>query len=252
MRRMFFLLSLAGACLSPAAAADLRQLGEAWMSPKSEMFVQRLAVRAPMERLQLRAEGGDVHCLSVRASFRDGETRVIFHGAVAQDRPVLLPFEGGDTSIRQLRLRCSGPEETRLVISADVGRFSGEWSGDSTLEWALGTARDWGSSLVNGWKLVGTERFGSRYDENRLAVPESEIAALALRPVGRDARCRAGTLLLPNGKSRRLDLDRNDFLAHDRFHRLELPAEAASLDAIALECRATNGARVAIEVFAAS
>lgn len=250
MHRTLFLLAFAAAGLSPAAAADLRQLGEARMDPKSEMFVQRVAVRAPMERLQLRAEGGDVHCLSVRASFRDGETRVIFHGAVPQDDPVVLPLEGGDTSIRQLRLRCSGPEETRLLILADVGRFAGEWSGDSTLEWALGTAQSWGSSLIHDWQLLGAERFGSRYAENRIAVAESGVTALALKPVGLDARCRAGTLLLAGGESRPLDLDRNDFLAHDRYHRLELPAGAAP-EAVELECRATNGRRVTIQLFAA-
>jgi hypothetical protein len=235
----------------PAAAAEWREIARFPLSPKSEMFVRRFPVAAPVEHLQLRAEGGDAYCLSVRASFRDGDTRVIFHGPVPQDHPVTLPFEGGDTSIRQLRLRCSGPEGGQLSIQADVGRFEGEWAGDSTLERAWATARNWSSNLLNGWQLVGAERFTSHYGENRIAAPGQPIAALALRPVGRDARCRNGAVLLEDGSSRPLDLDRNDFLAHDEYYRLELP-EAEPLEAIELECRATNGSRVLIQVFASS
>jgi hypothetical protein len=235
----------------PAAAAEWREITRTPLAPNSEMFIRRFNVAAPVEHLQLRAEGGDAHCLTVRAGFRDGDTRVIFHGAIPQDAPVILPFEGGDSSIRQLRLRCSGSEGSELAILADVGRFGGEWAGDSILERAWATARNWSSDLVNGWQYVGAERFTSRYAENRIEGPEQPVAALALRPVGRDARCRNGAVLFEDGRSRALDLDRNDFLAHDQYYRLELPV-AASLEAVELECRATNGARVLIQVFAAS
>lgn len=236
----------------PATAADWREIAQPRISPNSEMFVQRVGVTGPIEHLQLRAEGGDVHCLTVRASFRDNDTRVIFHGAVPRDQPVILPLEGGDTSIRQLRLRCSGPENSSLTVLADVGRFSGEWAGDSTLEWAWGAARNWSSNLLNDWEYVGAERFGSHYAENRISGPEKAVAALALKPVGRDARCRSGAVLLEEGKSRALDLDRSDFLAHDQYYRLELPSAVPPLEAIELDCRATNGNRVTIQVFASS
>ena len=105
--------------------------------------------------------------------------------------------------------------------------------------------------MLNDWHYVGAERFGSRYGENTLSAPAEPVAVLALNPLGFDARCRSGTLLLEDGSSRPLDLDRNDFLAHDRYYRLELPF-AAQLESIALECRATNGRRVTIQVFASS
>jgi hypothetical protein len=250
--RRFVITFLVLVTLMPAAAAEWREIARPQTFPKGESFIQRVRIAAPIEHLQFRAEGGDIHCLTVRASFRDGESRVIFSGDIPRGHPVTLAFDGGDTSIRQLRLRCSGPDGSQLVIAADVGRFEGEWSGDSSLERVWSVARNWRSALMHDWELVGGGRFQSRYEESRIQGPEAPVAALALKPVGRDARCRSGSVTFEGGKSRKLDLDRDDFLAHDLYYRLDLPAGTPPLEAIALECRATNGGRVMIQVFASS
>jgi hypothetical protein len=253
MRRFLIaLIALAGLVPAVAAAADWREIARFPVFPKGESYIRRIGIAAPVEHLQLRAEGGDIHCLTVRASFRDDKSRVIFAGDIAGDHPVTLALEGGDTSIRQLRLRCSGPDNAELAVIADIGRFEGEWAGDSSLARAVGVARSWGSTLMNDWALVGGKRFESRYAENRIEGPGAPVTALALKPLGRNARCRAGSVTFEDGTSRKLDLDRDDFLAHDLYFRLQLPAEASPLEAIDLECRATNGGRVMIQVFADS
>jgi hypothetical protein len=95
-------------------------------------------------------------------------------------------------------------------------------------------------------------RFQSRFEETEIAAPESGTVAVALMPLRFDARCRSAEAILPDGSSLPLALDRDDFLAHDQYNKVELPADARTLETLTLECRATNGGNVRMRVYASS
>jgi hypothetical protein len=242
------LFTLTGA----AWAQDWRFLANVYLWPQAEIYSQRVDLPGPVQALMVRAQGGTAHCLTVRANFRDDETRIIHRGDIAEGVPLRLSLEGGDTSIRRLWFRCSGPESVSLVVTADAGRFAQEWATNSTLSQTWGTLHNWGSVLANRWTYVGEARFQSRYGEDEVIAPQGAVTAVALMPMRIDARCRSGEALLRNGRSLKLALDRETFLAHDQYNKVELPPSAHDLEALRLDCRATNGSAVRMRIYGAS
>ena len=251
--KYFALWTMAFAVLAfPASAQDWREIGSVGLVPKGDIFVQRIRPQGPVARLRIEAEGGDARCLNVQAFYRDGERPVIFHGPVTEGEPVILEFEAGDSSIRQLNFRCSGTQDAYLTVSADAGRFAAEWDSNSVLRRAAGSVSNFTSVWLNDWNYFGGSRFQSRYSENQVAAPDAPVTALALMPMRMDARCRKAEAQLADGTTLPLPLSREDFLAHDQFNRIALPAEARDMASLRLECRATNGSNVMIRLFAAS
>lgn len=240
----------------PAAAQDWRDIGDIAILPKGDIFVQRLRLEGPVEQLRFQARNGDAACLNVQAFFRDDARRVIFHGPVLQNAPVTLDFEGGDSSIRLLYFRCSGAAapagEVTLSVSANIGRFAAEWSSRSPVSRAARALHNFGSVWRHDWRYVGGRRFASRYGESEIPAPGAPISALALMPVGHDARCRSAEMALADGRTVSLPLSRDIFLDHDRYNRVELPGGARAAETLRLDCRATNGGTVMIQLFAAS
>jgi hypothetical protein len=244
---------LLGLAAGPASAQDWQDIGTIGIVPKGDIFVQRLRLDGPVEQLRFEARDGDAQCLNVQAFFRDNERRVIFHGPVSRNAPVVLALEGGDTSIRLLNFRCSGAlEYSTIAVSAHIGRFVAEWESRSTLRRTWRAMHNFGSVWLNDWQYVGGRRFQSRYDQNNIPGPDQPVSALALMPIGNDARCRAAQAQLRDGRSLNLPLSRDVFLSHDQYNRVALPQAAHELESLSLDCRATNGGNVMIQVFAAN
>jgi hypothetical protein len=243
------LLLLAGAA-TPSQGAAPRDIGQAILAPESDHYSQRLRVEAPVESLTLRATGGAADCLSVRGLFRDDTRKVFFHGIIPEGGDVTLPLTDSDTSIRQLFVRCSGPDGTIVQVSADPGRFVGEWNGIPFFNPWVTSAYNWGSNLFHRWQLVGLTRFRSHFVQTEIAAAEpARATSLALMPVGVDARCRSATARYADGKSEKLDIDRNDFLARNRYYKIALDGDDATLEGVELTCRATDGNSVVMRVF---
>lgn len=238
------------AAVAPSQAAAWRDIGVAALTPASDHYSQRMRVGAPIETLKLHAAGGAADCMSVRGLFRDDSRKVIFHGTIPQDGDVSLPLTDSDTSVRLLFVRCSGPEGTTVQVSADPGRFAGEWEQIPYLNPLVTSAYNWGSNFFHRWHLVGLTRFRSHFKQSQIAAAEPGSAtALALMPVGVDARCSSAAVHFADGKTMALDIDRDDFLQRNRYYTLPLAAEAPALSGVDLTCRATDGNSVIMRVF---
>lgn len=237
----------------PSQAAAWRDIGQLSLTPEGSHYVQRLRIPAPVESLKLHAVGGDIDCMSVRGIFRDDTRKVIYHGTVPQNGDALVPLQDSDTSIRTLYVRCSGPDGSTIAVSADPGRFAGEWTLLPYLNPLLTSAYNWGSRLFHGWHLVGLARFHSHFRQTEIAASDPGAAAtLALMPVGVDARCTSAAVRFTGGKTEALDIDRNDFLQRNRYYKLSLANAADTLEGIDLTCRATDGNSVTMRVFSGS
>jgi hypothetical protein len=238
------------AAVSPSQAAAPRDIGQAILSPDSNHYSQRMRVEAPVESVTLRAAGGAADCLSVRGLFRDDTRKVIFHGVIPEGGEVSVPLTDSDTSIRTLFVRCSGPDGGIIQVSADPGRFVGEWERMPYFNPLVTSAYNWGSNLFHRWRLVGLTRFRSHFAQTQIAAARPEAAAtLALMPVGVDARCRSATARYADGKTEKLDIDRNDFLARNRYYKIALDGKDATLEGVDLTCRATDGNSVVMRIF---
>lgn len=238
------------AAVLPSQAAAWRDIGTAYLTPNSDHYTQRLRIQAPVESLKLHAAGGDADCLTVRGLFRDDSRKVIFHGVIPPDGDVSLPLTDSDTSIRLVFVRCTGPDGATVQVSADPGRFAGEWDRMPYLNPLMTSAYNWGSNLFHGWRLMGLTRFHSHFRQTQIAASETGSASvLALMPVGVDARCSSAAANFADGKTVALNIDRDDFLQRNRYYKLRLADGTPLLSSVELTCRATDGNSVIMRVF---
>ena len=159
------------------ALADWNEVGHVDVRHNGERFMRDVRMGGAVEQLQLRAEGDDVFCRSVRATFGNGRTRDVFHGVLHRDDAVNVDLPGDRRNLRNLSFQCGTQHRggARIRVAADVGRYRDEWRRNPDFGRLWSRSFNWGSDVVNDWQYLGAENFRGRGD--------TEIAS----PAGVDA-----------------------------------------------------------------
>ncbi|MGQ0742723.1 MAG: hypothetical protein ACT4OG_10645 [Alphaproteobacteria bacterium] len=252
----------AGVSLPAQAAWD--RIGEVQFSWRGERQQEWGFWGGPVERLNLRARDNGVFCSSVRATFRNGNTRNIFRGYIRQNRSVDVDLPGHERSLRRLDFRCrsEGRRDAQVIIYADIGRYRDEWrrSPDWQRRWSrmfewdvdIGRApRDW--FHTHEWYSLGRQTFEGRRDREVVFTGGwrgRRIEALALRPLDGDARCWRVAATLANGRTVPLSVRGGEYIRRGDYYQLDLPGHERRVQQIDMTCRAVRDYRVTIELFA--
>jgi hypothetical protein len=252
MKKLLPLLILAVAGTSVPAYAAWDDLGRVEIHSRHDRDSQNVRLGGAVERLRLTAEGGNVECRSVRAEFGNGRSSEIFQGTLRQNRATDVDLPGDRRTLRNLSFRCGTDRGAAVIrIFADVGRYRDEWRRNPDFARMWGRAFNWGSEMVNDWHYLGTEKFSGRRDrENSFAGwGGRRIDAVALKPVGADARCSRVVAHFRNGQVRPLDVNRGNVLQQGQYYKLDLPGGIRNLESLSLRCRPLNDRNVNIQIF---
>lgn len=144
---------LAGLAAYPAAAATatLSQLGHVYVG-NGKTMAQFLKFGGGVERLGFRAENGNVTCDSIRATFIDGSSAVVYRGYLSGGKERIVDLPQGKNRIDRLDFTCrgTGPLDSSIVVSADIGKYRDQWR--DSANWAIiwKYKFPWASQSANG------------------------------------------------------------------------------------------------------
>lgn len=244
-------LLVAGTALP--ALADWNEVGHVDVRFRGDREVQEVRLGGPVEQLQFKAEGSDIFCRSVRATFGNGRDREIFRGPLRRGDTRMIDLPGERRNLRALSFQCASERrgDASIRVVADVGRYRDDWRRNPDFDRMWARTFNWGSDLVNDWQYLGSEDFRGRGDtESRFAGWRGRnIDALALKPQGADARCSRVVAMFRNGRPQPLDVNRGDVLREGQYYKLDVPGDHRNLESISLSCRPMNGRQVTMQIF---
>jgi len=207
----------------------------------------------PVERLQLRAERSDIDCRSVTARFGNGRTSDVFHGMLREGRTADIDLPGQARNLAGLVFTCTAMDRRggTIRISADVGRYRGEWMRGPNWQATWSRMFNWGSNTVNNWRQVGTESFEGRGDTEQAFTGWRGVNAdsVALMPLETDARCSRVVARFGNGRDQALNVNNGDLLRRGQYYKLDLPGRSRELTSLSLRCSPMGARRVTIQIF---
>lgn len=213
----------------------------------------------PVERLWFVSDNGDAYCRSIRVTFGNGHTREVFSGRLDEDQGRVVDLPGNQRNIRRIDLRCRSldRDSTRVRISADVGRYRSAWrqSPDWARWWSRMFTWDNTSGAMNQWVRLGSRNFGGSGDTETITpgrYSARDLTTIALAPRNGDARCTRVRVDFANGRSRVLNIDRNDRLREDRMRQLDLPGGERNVVRVRMECAPVGYRDVTIDVYGAT
>src|SRR3569623_43866 len=152
------------------ALADWNEVGHVDVRFRGDREMQDVRLGGPVEQLQFKAEGSDIFCRSVRATFGNGRDREIFRGPLRRGDTRMIDLPGERRNLRGLSFQCASqrPGDASIRVVADVGRYRDDWRRNPDFDRMWARTFNWGSNLVNDWRFLGSEEFRGRRDtENR-------------------------------------------------------------------------------------
>jgi hypothetical protein len=236
----------------PALAA-WDEVGTVRVSAGRDHDVKNFDMGGPVERLQLRAEGSDIRCRAVTASFGNGRSQSVFQGPLSDGAPANVSLPGNARTITRLTFNCSAENRRggSIVVVADVGRYRGDWRHNPRWQSTWARVFNWGSDAINDWKYLNTVKFQGRNDSDTSFAGwrGQNIEAVALKPLDADARCSRITARFGRGAPQPLNVNNGDLLRRGQYYKLDLPGRARDLESLDMRCRATNGRSVTVQIF---
>ena len=276
MKKLAVLSALlcAGAAL-PAFAA-WTEIATIRVSGFRDNDTRRFDLGGPVDRLMLRAEGGDIRCRAVTARYGNGRTQTLFQGPLVEGVPANVNIPGNGRNIASLNFECGAEvargagrdredrrdgrrddrrgdrrDEARIIVVADVDRYRKEWRSNPRYQSEWSKIFNWGSEAANDWRPLTTVSFEGRRDvESTYAGWRGDnINAVALMPLNADARCARVTARFGNGNDQPLNVNNGDLLRRGQYYRLDLPGRARDLVSLNMRCRAMGAGKVDVRVF---
>jgi hypothetical protein len=244
--------TLCCAAAVPAMAAWDR-IGEVRIDSRHDRERQPVRLGGPVEGLRLTADGNRVNCRAVTADFGNGNRRLVFRGDLNPGQPRTLDLPGDRRFIHALTFDCGvrGPRDAVIRVSADVGRYRGEWQRNPDFNRMWARMFNWGSNAINNWRYLDSVTFeGGRDRENSFAGWKGrDVDAVALKPLNADARCSRVNARFNNGRTQTLNVNNGDYLRRGQYYKLDLPGRARDLRSLSMQCRASNARQVTIQIF---
>ncbi|HEY8949627.1 MAG TPA: hypothetical protein VIM56_12140 [Rhizomicrobium sp.] len=242
-------------CASAAtpALADWDNIGSVSVSHRSDRDTRTFDLGGPIDRLSLRAEGSDIDCRSVNATFGNGRTRQVYSGRLYGGRSTNVDLPGDNRNIRRLSFNCRAREfgGGTIRIAADIGSHRDEWRRNPNFARVWARMFNWGSNAMNNWRYVGQESFEGRRDRESAFTGwrGRNIDSIALKPLDANARCSRVTAMFGNGRTQDLNVNGGDFMRQGQYYKVDLPGDRRNLTSLNLRCRATDARRVTIQIF---
>jgi hypothetical protein len=238
------------------AMADWDRIGGVDVSHSRDRDVVYSRFGGGVDRLRFDARESDVNCRSVKATFRNGRTREIFHGRIRAGRFAVIDLPGDNRHIRKISFNCraGSVHGATIAIMADIGSYRSEWrhSPDWNRMWSR--LFHWGTPGPgnNDWVRIDTKSFDTRNDLEVTVAGWSgrHVDRIAVKPLNGDARCSSITAKFGNGKHRALDVDRNRRLKEDHAYTFDLPGKERNLKEVAMRCTPVGRDSVRVEVMA--
>jgi hypothetical protein len=236
----------------PALAA-WDEIGTVRVSAGRDRDVKNFDMGGPVERLQLRAEGSDIHCRGVTASFGNGRSQPIFQGPLSDGLPANVSLPGNARTISRLTFDCSAEKRRggSILVVADVGRHRGDWRRNPRWQSTWARVFNWGSDAINDWKYLNIVKFQGRNDSDTSFAGwrGQNIEAVALKPLDADVRCSRITARFGRGAPQPLNVNNGDLLRRGQYYKLDLPGQARDLESLDMRCRAINARAVTVQIF---
>ncbi|MEJ0041114.1 MAG: hypothetical protein WDM81_02275 [Rhizomicrobium sp.] len=207
----------------------------------------------PVEKLQLTANRSDIRCSSVTATFDNGRTRQLFTGRLREGRATAIDLPGTARNIRRLDFQC-GANERRggtIQVAADVGRYRADWMRGPNWGATWAHLFNWGSNAINDWKYAGDARFEGRGDSESTFTGWRGRGsdAIALKPLDANARCSPGDGDLRQRRDPEPSRPQRRDAAQGEFNAVDLPGDRRNVTSLYLKCRATDAARVTVQIY---
>jgi len=271
MKKLALLTALL--CLGTAAPAlaAWNEIGTIRVNPGQDRDVRNFNLGGPVDRLQLRAEGADIRCRAVTARFGNGRSQTLYQGNLTEGMPQNINLPGRERNITRLTFECGaerqvgnrrgdrddrrrdrrGVGDASIVVVADVDRYRKQWRSNPRYQNEWSKIFNWGSDMVNDWRLLSTVSFEGRRDSERAFVgwKGQNVDAVALMPLDADVRCSRVSARFGNGKAQPLNVNNGDYLRRGQYYKLDLPGRARDLVSLDMRCRATNSDRVRVQIF---
>jgi hypothetical protein len=230
-------LLMAGSAL-PALAA-WNPVGRVEVSPYRYSEVQLAGFQGPVDRLRLHADGR-ADCDQIRVRYDNGVTREVYSGALydGQDQTITFPDRAPLVSAVSFRCRAAHDDGAEIAVAADMTPVAlrDEYPAPVTGEATLLASRDFG---VPGQRTLMLDDSAPR-----------PVQAIALEPVGADARCTRVRATFDDGTTSMVTPNDGDELYEGRLYKAYVGSGYSDLSSINLTCEAANSDHVKINVYA--
>jgi hypothetical protein len=250
--RLAVLAAVLCAGAATPALADWNMIGSVDVNGRDHS-VRNFNLGGPVDRLQLRAENNTIDCRSVTATFGNGNTRQVFSGRIYENRPANVDLPGNSRDIKRLAFNCTAGQyrNATIRIAADIGSHRAEWQRNPDFGRVWAKMFNWGSNAMNSWQYVGQESFEGRRDSESAFTGwrGRNTNAIALKPLDASARCSRVTAMFGNGHTQNLNVNNGDFMRQGQYYKIDLPGDRRNLTSLNLRCRATDAARVTVQIF---
>ncbi|HWC62780.1 MAG TPA: hypothetical protein VG501_04095 [Rhizomicrobium sp.] len=221
------------------ALADWNPVGDLQVSPDHFSNAQLSGFTGPVEQIRLRSAGRS-DCDNVRVTYENGDTQSVFAGTILSGQDQLITFPDQTRMVKAVSLNCRAANGigTHIAVSVDTPAFS---------------ARDsYGPAFApaGDFELLASRDFGDLNRRTLMLDQTRPVAAIALEPVGADARCHNVSALFDDGTTSSAIPNDGDNLREGRMYRTYIGGGNRDLDSVNLTCEAANGDHVRINVYA--
>ena len=253
LTRMAALAAVLAVGASVPALAAWDTIGSVDVGFRHDNDVKHFDFGGSVEGLRLRADQSDVNCRSVNATFGNGQTRQIFSGRLQAGRASNVDLPGAARNITRLDFSCgaSARRGGTIQVMANVGRYRAEWMRGPNWGATWAHVVNWGSNAINDWKLAGDARFVGRNDSESTFTGWRGRGsdAIALKPLDANARCSQVVATFANGNTQNLAFHNGDVLRQGEFNAVDLPGDRRNVTSLYMKCRATDAARVTVQIY---
>jgi hypothetical protein len=236
--------ALLAAGTSLPALADWNHVGDMEVSPDHYSNAQLSGFTGPVEQIRLHSSGRS-DCDNVRVTYENGDTQSVFAGTILswQDQLITFPDQSREVKAVSLNCRATNGIGTHIAVSVDASAFSSRDSYAASDSYgAIAPTRD--------YELLASRDFGDLNRRTLMLDQTRPVAAIALQPVGADARCRNVSAQFEDGTSSSAIPNDGASLREGRIYRTYIGGGNRDLDSVNLTCEAANGDHVKINVYA--
>jgi hypothetical protein len=232
---------IAGSAIPALAAWD--HVGNVEVSPYRYTDVQLGGFKGPVERIRFHSDGR-ADCDNIRVRYDNGDTREVFSGALYDGQDQTITFPDQSSLVNAVSFSCRATHEggAQIAVAADMPAFEtssrsmDDYRAIPTADVMLLASRDFGDLGQRTLMLGG-------------AGPRS-VRAIALEPIGADARCSSVRAMFDDGTSTRVTPNDGNDLYEGRTYRAYVGGAHRDLNSVNLTCEAANGDHVKINVYA--
>jgi hypothetical protein len=256
---MIFVAAAVAIGFTAPANAEFVKVGSVGVGFHTDRDAVYRDFRGRMESLSFTATRSDIYCRSIIVRYGNGDTQNVFSGRLNEHRPVVVDLRGRAPRVDSVRFVCRSQEWDggRIFISAEVGRYRGEWGRDFGHGGGMGPGgmgpggMGPGGGMMgpgNEWISLGRESFEGRNDRESAFTGWAghRVERIALRPLDGDARCMSIVATFENGQ--KVKLADNRVLERGRMTVYDLPGYQRNIRKLYMRCRAVGDYRVVIEV----